>query len=267
MMPFPGGIHGKEPGCQCRRYKRHGFDPWVGEIPGEGNGNPLQPSCLENPMDRGTWWATFYGVTKSQTQLKWLNMTSFLVKASEYRQYTWKASPIDRQTDRQTDRDKYPRTEVWDTCMLNCVWLFATPWTIPTRLLCPWIFSIKNTGVGYHFLLQGVFPSQGLNLLSSILAGIFITTEPPWNPRGLWYLKVIMLVVLERIRRLSQNWLRRRCQQGIWTKWNRNNDQMINMDLGWFIGTQGQPKELGHCPSVCYVQLLGEFWLAWTVSC
>ena len=37
----------------------------------EGNGNPLQDSCLENPMDRGTWWATVYGVAKSQT---WLNM-------------------------------------------------------------------------------------------------------------------------------------------------------------------------------------------------
>ena len=37
---------------------------------GEGNGNPLQCSCLENPRDRGAWWATFYGVTQSQTRLK-----------------------------------------------------------------------------------------------------------------------------------------------------------------------------------------------------
>ena len=37
--------------------------------PGEGNGNPLQYSCLENPMDRGTWQATVHGVPKSQTQL------------------------------------------------------------------------------------------------------------------------------------------------------------------------------------------------------
>ena len=37
--------------------------------PGEGNGNPLQYSCLENPMDRGAWWATVHGVTKSQTRL------------------------------------------------------------------------------------------------------------------------------------------------------------------------------------------------------
>ena len=35
--------------------------------PGEGNGNPLQYSCLENPMDRGAWWATVHGVAKSQT--------------------------------------------------------------------------------------------------------------------------------------------------------------------------------------------------------
>ena len=36
---------------------------------GEGNGNPLQYSCLKNPMDRGAWWATVCGVAKSQTQL------------------------------------------------------------------------------------------------------------------------------------------------------------------------------------------------------
>ena len=49
---FPGGTSGKELPYQCRRHKRHGFDPWVGKIPGEGNGNFLQYSCLENPMDR-----------------------------------------------------------------------------------------------------------------------------------------------------------------------------------------------------------------------
>ena len=38
--------------------------PGLGRSPGEGNGNPLQDSCLDNPMDRGTWWATVHGVTK-----------------------------------------------------------------------------------------------------------------------------------------------------------------------------------------------------------
>jgi len=39
--------------CQCRRLQRCGFDPWVRKIPREGHDNPLQYSCLENPMDRG----------------------------------------------------------------------------------------------------------------------------------------------------------------------------------------------------------------------
>ena len=41
--------------------------PELGTSPGEGNGNILQYSCLENPMDRGAWWATVHAVTKSQT--------------------------------------------------------------------------------------------------------------------------------------------------------------------------------------------------------
>ena len=56
-------------------------------------------------------------------------------------------------------------------CVCVCVWaqslthvqLFATPWIQATRPLCPWNFPGKNTGVGAHFLLQGVFPTQGLS--------------------------------------------------------------------------------------------------------
>ena len=43
--------------------------PGSGRSPGEGNGNPLQYSCLGNPKDRGAWWPRVYGVTKSQTRL------------------------------------------------------------------------------------------------------------------------------------------------------------------------------------------------------
>ena len=45
---------------------------------GEGNGNPLQCSCLENPREGGAWWAAVCGVTQSQTQLKWLSSSRFL---------------------------------------------------------------------------------------------------------------------------------------------------------------------------------------------
>ena len=46
-----------------------GSIPGSGRSPGEGNGNPLQYSCLEDPMDGGAWWATVHGVAKSQTRL------------------------------------------------------------------------------------------------------------------------------------------------------------------------------------------------------
>ena len=44
--------------------------PGLGRSPGEGNGDPVQYSCLENPMDRGAWWATVHGVAKRRTQLR-----------------------------------------------------------------------------------------------------------------------------------------------------------------------------------------------------
>ena len=49
---------------------RPGIDPGLGRCPGEGNGNPLQYSCLENPMDGGAWRATVHGVAKSRTRLR-----------------------------------------------------------------------------------------------------------------------------------------------------------------------------------------------------
>ena len=64
VLRLPLYLSGKESVCQCRRCKRHGFDPWIKMIPGEGNVNLLQYSCLENPMDRGAWWATVQGVTR-----------------------------------------------------------------------------------------------------------------------------------------------------------------------------------------------------------
>ena len=65
---FPGGASGKEPACQSRRCKRCRFNPWVGKIPLEkGMATHSSILCLENPMDRGTWWATVHGVAQSQT--------------------------------------------------------------------------------------------------------------------------------------------------------------------------------------------------------
>ena len=71
LVLFPGSASGKELTCQCRLDRRHtGSIPGLGRSPGEGNGNPLQRSCLEDPGDRGAWWAIVHTVAQSWTQLK-----------------------------------------------------------------------------------------------------------------------------------------------------------------------------------------------------
>ena len=63
---FPSGSEGK---ASAYDAGDPGSIPGSGRYSGEGNGNPLQYSCLENPMDRGAWWAAVHGVAKSQTRL------------------------------------------------------------------------------------------------------------------------------------------------------------------------------------------------------
>ena len=65
-MDFSGGSDGK---ASAYNEGDPGSIPGLGRSPGEGNGNPLQYSCLENPMDRGAWLATVHGVAKSRTRL------------------------------------------------------------------------------------------------------------------------------------------------------------------------------------------------------
>ena len=66
-MGFPDGASGKEPTYQWRRHNSCGFYPWVGKIPWKGHGDPLQYSCLENPMYRGAWQATVHRIAESDT--------------------------------------------------------------------------------------------------------------------------------------------------------------------------------------------------------
>ena len=66
-LPVCPGSDGKESACNAGDP---GLIPESGRSPGGGNDNPLQYSCLENPMDRGAWWATVHGLAKSQTQLR-----------------------------------------------------------------------------------------------------------------------------------------------------------------------------------------------------
>ena len=80
---LPGKSHGWRSLVGCSPWDREGSDmiAWLHFhfslwCIGEGNGNPLQYSWLENPRDRGAWWAAIYGVSQSQTWLKWLSISS-----------------------------------------------------------------------------------------------------------------------------------------------------------------------------------------------
>ena len=89
----PGGSEVKASACNVGDL---GSIPGSGRSPGEGNGNPLQYSCLENPMDRRAWWATVHGVPKNWTRLS--NLTNF--------NFIWPPSAI------------WPRTKC---CLINLV--------------------------------------------------------------------------------------------------------------------------------------------------
>ena len=80
---LPGKSHGWRSlvGCNPWGHKESDTTEWLHFhfsllCIGEGNGNPLQCSCLENPRDRGAWWAAVYGVAQSQTWLKWVSSSS-----------------------------------------------------------------------------------------------------------------------------------------------------------------------------------------------
>ena len=80
---LPGKSHGRRSleGCSARGHEESDTTERLHfhfslSCTGEGNGNPLQCSCLENPRDCGAWWAAIYGVAQSQTQLKWVSSSS-----------------------------------------------------------------------------------------------------------------------------------------------------------------------------------------------
>ena len=66
LLGFPGGSEVK---ASASSAGNPGSFPGSGRSPGEGSGNPLQYSCLENPMEGGAWWTAVHGVTKSRTRL------------------------------------------------------------------------------------------------------------------------------------------------------------------------------------------------------
>ena len=116
--------------------------PGLGRFPEEGNGNPLQYSCLEDPINRGAWSATVLGSQELDTteQLTHIHIPDLDIPRNLSKQSTWKG-----------------------LCLVTLDSL-QPHGLLPARLLCPWHFPGKNTGVGCHFPLHGIILTQGSNL-------------------------------------------------------------------------------------------------------
>ena len=139
-MEEPGGL-------QSMGSLRVGHN-WANSLSriGEGNGNPLQCSCLENPRDGGAWWAAVCGVAQSRTRLKRLSSSSAHIMCVSCSVVSDSSRPHGLQ---------------------------------PTRLLCPWDFPGKSTGVGCHCLLlilwsQWEVKSPGSCVGSAIWLGLML---------------------------------------------------------------------------------------------
>ena len=104
---------------------------------GQGNGNPLQCSCLENHRDRGAWWAAVYGVTQTWTRLKWLSSSSSILYICVLSRFSH-------------------------------VWLFATLWTIACQVPLSMGFSRKEYWSGLSCPLQGSYWPRDRNNVSYI---------------------------------------------------------------------------------------------------
>ena len=88
-----------------------GSIPGSGRSPGRGHSNPLQYSCLANPMDKGAWWAIVHSVTKSQTQLKQLSMHACMLSGitASSLTHTYKDPPLAT----YSHSHKFPERKAW----------------------------------------------------------------------------------------------------------------------------------------------------------
>ena len=98
---LPGKSHGRRSLVGCSPWGREESDTterlyfhFSLSCIGEGNGNPLQYSCLENPRDGGAWWAAIYGVAQSRTRLKRLSSSSSSSRGRRWCQVVWVRSLV-----------------------------------------------------------------------------------------------------------------------------------------------------------------------------
>ena len=128
---------------------------------GEGNDNPLQCSCLENPRDGASWWAAIYGVAQSWTRLKWLSSSSS--SSSRERDMSSLSDLLSFKSLLDIQVEKVIELQGWVQELAFERHSVMSDSLRPRGLFSSWNSPGQNTGVGSLFLLQGIFPTQGSN--------------------------------------------------------------------------------------------------------
>ena len=190
LCGLPWWLSGKLSACNAGDL---GSDPALGRSPGGGQGNPLQYSCLENSMDRGAWWATVQGVTKSRTQLKWLSSSSNsvfmqrILSINEHTQFQFLFShsvmsdslqPHETQHARPPCPSPTPRVHP-NPCPL-CWWCHPTiSSSVVPFSSCPQSFPASGS-----FPMSQLFASGGQSIGVSASASVPPMNTQDWSPLG-----------------------------------------------------------------------------------
>ena len=125
---------------------------------GEGNGNPLQCSCLENPRDRGAWWAAVYGVAQSQTRLRWLSSSS----SSSNNKWCWAFFMCDKDYIESIDCFWYYGHFNYTNSSSSWTWDIV-PFTLVFYFINVWQFSVYRSSLAWWYLFISILLFLFLN--------------------------------------------------------------------------------------------------------
>ena len=170
----------------------------------EGNGNPLQYSYLENPVDREAWWAAVHGVARSQTRLKRLSSSSSNENLLHSTGNSTQFSKVTQMRRKFRKEGKYVfmqlvhfaiQQRLTQPCkqlcvraqLLSHVELFAAPWTVTGQAPLSMEFSRQEYSSGQPFPFPGDLPNPGIEARSPALQADSLLSEPPGKP--IYFLK------------------------------------------------------------------------------
>ena len=147
---------------------------------GEGNGNPLQYSCLENPRDGGAWWAAVYGVAQSRTRLKRLSSSSSIQWFSVYSQGVQTSVPPNSRTSPSPQRRPCTHWQPLPNSSPSSLWWTLNPF-LSLWICLLWTFHtngmVQHAAFCVRLLLLNIMFSRFLHIVSCISTSLLLMTD------------------------------------------------------------------------------------------